>query len=314
MKSISNFQAKKAYTKYVMEFVPPLYIDEYWDYYIQLYDLKDDWNRFLEYFIKEKFTYVSFYEEYIRILTETINIISSLWGENQIQKYNELIQSITPQMPLIDVKTIPDGRYLNVDIHNAVDTALKYIGLWNDTYTGTYDIFKMLSNYHIFDNMKRLKFNVNDNMVEKQDYIYSLYSNVLLEKIYQSDHHKIRYLNENYELFGKSYGDSYFYKLTDDEIPQNILGDFNCGDISIHIDIFDSKSIDVFGNKLKLNIIRNQQGKISTLGLYNAKRKANISLYPFAMKLATGEELNEKDLAIGYEDQIFFHFDKSELQ
>jgi hypothetical protein len=26
-----------------------------------------------------------------------------------------------------------------------------------------------------------------------------------------------------------------------------------------------------------------------------------------------GEELNEKDLAVGYEDQIFFHFDKSDI-
>ena len=55
--------------------------------------------------------------------------------------------------------------------------------------------------------------------------------------------------------------------------------------------------------------------KLQALYLYdvNGRRVTHPFLIHLAIKLFTGGELNEKDLAFGYEDQIFFHWDKSEI-
>ena len=58
MNTITNKDAKMIYAKYwhknmSMEMFPTIYIDKYWDYTINLFELNDDWNWFLERFNKE---------------------------------------------------------------------------------------------------------------------------------------------------------------------------------------------------------------------------------------------------------------------
>ena len=58
MNTITNKDAKMIYAKYwyknmKMEMFPTIYIDKYWDYTINLFELNDDWNWFLERFNEE---------------------------------------------------------------------------------------------------------------------------------------------------------------------------------------------------------------------------------------------------------------------
>lgn len=318
--SITNLDAKRSFSKLVMVYlIPPIFIDEYWDYYIKEYNLENVWNKFLNQYTYYNFTSKSFEEEYASIILKSIDIIDSIWSDDNIKRQKELIDSIEQKIPLISItsnstiRDIPDGKYLDVDIHSAGDKSLEYIGIFGNKYKSMYDIFKTLTDKQIFYDMKRLRLRIYNNMPEKQKYIYDVHSKVLLEKLYQSNNPIINHLNNNYELFGKTGGDSYFYKLDNEQGLENILGDHMCDDLSFHIDILISKSLNIFGNKYKLVLIKDKNNRFTHYSLYNTYAGTNLSLYPFAMKLALGEELNEKDLAIGYEDQIFFHFDKSEI-
>lgn len=319
--SISNFDVKKSFSKYVMIYlIPPIFIDEYWDYYIKEYDLEDAWNKFLEQYRFYKFTPESFETEYISVLSRSIDTIRSMWSEEHTKRQQELVESMEQKIPMISIIGyspniyLPDGKYLDVDIHGAGDKSLTYIGILGDKYKSIYDIFKTMSDKSIFHDMKRLRLNVHNNMQEKQEYIYAVHSKVLLEKLYQSNDPIINHLNENYKLFGKTGGDSFFYKLDNEQGLENILGDHTYDDLFYHIDIVTVKSMNIFGNQCKFILTKDKDNRLTNYALYNSCMRTNLSLYPFAMKLATGEELTEKDLAVGYEDQIFFHYDKSEIQ
>lgn len=312
--NISNFEAKKSFSKLVMIcLIPPIYIDEYWDYYIKEYCLEDMWDKFLQEYTDSKFTYESFKNEYTDIILKTIDFIRNRWSDDVYKKYNDLVNSTPQLIPEYDPKKFPDGEYLDVDIHGAVDMALRNIDIFDDEYTSTYDVFKTISGNPIFHNMKRLRLNVYNNMQDKQDYIYNIHSKVSLERLYQSGDPIIEHLNKKYQLFGKTRGDSYFYKLDDKSGLDDILGNHTYGDFFYHIDVVTAKNMKIFGKPYTFIITKDKENKINNLALYNPFIRANLSLYPFAYKLALGEELNEKDLAVGYEDEIFFHYDKSEI-
>ena len=142
--------------------------------------------------------------------------------------------------------------------------------------------------------------------------VFNFMNSIILEKLYQSNNPIIQYLNDNFELVGKSNGDSFYYKLNENKDITNIIGDFEYEDIPYHIDILTFKNIKMFGNDYNLHISNNND-KITNVYLSSMTFKMPLSLYPFALKIATGEELNDKDLAFGYDDQIFFHWDKSEI-
>ena len=138
---ITNIDAKKAFLQFVeIRTIPQIYIDEYWDYYIDEYNLQETWNTFLQTFIEEKFTYELFAKEYFRLIDEALKYIASKWNKETEQKYNELITSIEQKIPVIDLGNLPDGRYIDVDLHLAADMSFKYLDIFNDdTYTDSYD-------------------------------------------------------------------------------------------------------------------------------------------------------------------------------
>ena len=151
-----------------------------------------------------------------------------------------------------------------------------------------------------------------NHMLDRQE-LYYLENDVLLEKVYSSDVPIIKYINDSFEFCGKSEGDCCLYKIPENTDITNIYGDYTYDDISFHIEKLTIKSISIFGNPHKVWMITNKDNKLLDIYFYNQFGKSSLALYPFAYKLALGKELNEKDLAMGYEDQIFFHFDKSEI-
>ena len=116
-------------------------------------------------------------------------------------------------------------------------------------------------------------------------------------------------------LIGKTQGDSYFYKINDNYDVTDILGEYEHNNIKYHIDYCTVKDIIMLNERYKCRFELDKNYKLRALYLYdtNGHRTENPFLTHLAIKLFTGGELNEKDLAVGYEDQIFFHWDKSEI-
>ena len=143
--------------------------------------------------------------------------------------------------------------------------------------------------------------------------IFKIYCEILLENIYKSDQ-KLKDIKE-LTLIGKTQGDSYFYKINDNYDVTEILGEYEYNNIKYHIDYWTFKDIIMFNEKYKCCFEVDKNYKLQSLYLYDANghRIKHPFLLHLAIKLFTGGELNEKDLAIGYEDQIFFHWDKSEI-
>lgn len=317
---ITNIDAKKAFLNFIDRDnnIPQIYLDEYWDYYISEFAFTEQWKTFLTQFINEGFTYESFEEEYYKLMHEVHNTFISLVNDKVEQKFHELLSHTNCQLPEIDIHYLPDGKYICVDLHNAFDIAFKQIGIYGNEYKDTYDIFNKKSNYDIFKNHRqfRLKlyrmFFANTPFNISANDVFNFVNSIILEKLYQSNNPIIQYLNDNFELVGKSNGDSFYYKLNENKYITNIIGDFEYEDIPYHIDILTFKNIKMFGNDYNLHI-SNDNDKITNVYLSSMTFKMPLSLYPFALKIATGEELNDKDLAFGYEDQIFFHWDKSEI-
>lgn len=314
--NMSDWDAKKAFTTkhlYKNINIPQIYIDDYWDYYIEECNHTQTWNNFLKQFKEENLTYTSYMDEYYRLLNETPKLLTTESDKNKIidiidKILNSKENSVIPHK---DVYTLPEGNYISVDIHSAFDEALKYIGIFNPSYVCTNDIIKDISKYPIFNDNKHLKcdiYNYSHNLSITGG-LFKICSEILLEDIYKSNQ-KLKDIKE-LTLIGKTKGDSYYYKINDNYDVTDIIGEYEYNNIKYHINPFTVKDIMLFGEKHKFVLVMDKNYKFCYLDVYD--NLGPVTHTPLVIKLAIGGELNEKDLAIGYEDQIFFHWDKSEI-
>ena len=158
--NMSDWDAKKAFTtKYLYQnnYIPQIYIDDYWNYYIEEYNLTQVWDNFLKQFKDDNLTYTSYMDEYNRLLDEVPKLFTIESDKNKIvdiidkrlsTKENSVISYIE------GLYTLPEGNYITVDIHSAFDEALKYIGVFNPSYISTNDIINNTSKYSIFNGNK----------------------------------------------------------------------------------------------------------------------------------------------------------------
>lgn len=319
--NMSDWDAKKAFTEkhlYKNNYMPQIYIDDYWNYYIEEHNLTQMWNNFLKQFRDDNLTYTSYMDEYNRLLDEVPKLLTTESDKNKIvdiidkvlnSKENSVMSCIE------DLSALPEGNYISVDIHSAFDEALKYIGIFNPIYISTNDIIKDISKYSILNDNKRLRCDIYRCTFDEDiaQGLFKICSEILLEGIYKSDK-KLKDIKE-LTLIGKCKGDSYYYKINDNYNVTDIIGEYEHNNIKYHIDYCTVKDIIIFNEKYKCYFEMGKNNKLQSLYLYdtNGHRTANPFLTHLAFKLFNGGELNEKDLAVGYEDQIFFHWDKSEI-
>ena len=319
--NMSDWDAKKAFTEkhlYKNDYMPQIYIDDYWNYYIEEHDLTQMWNNFLKQFRDENLIYTSYIDEYNILLDKVPKLLTTESDENKIIDIidNRLNFKENSVMPCIEyLSALPEGNYISVDIHSAFDEALKYIGIFSPIYINTNDIIKDISKHSIFNDNKHLRCGIYRNSFDLSIMtgLFKICSEILLEDIYKSDQ-KLKDIKE-LTLIGKCKGDSYYYKINDNYDVTDILGEYEHNNIKYHIDYCIVKDIIMLNEKYKCCFEMDKNNKLQSLYLYdtNGHRTANPFLTHLAIKLFTGEELNEKDLAVGYEDQIFFHWDKSEI-
>ena len=318
--NMSDWDAKKAFIEkhlYKNNDIPQIYIDNYWDYYIEEHNLTQAWNIFLKKFRDDNLTYTSYVDEYNRLLNEVPKLLTRELDKNKIvdiidKTLNSKENSVIPN---ISLHTFTECNYISVDLHFASDEALKYIEIFNPSYLCTNDIIKDVSKYSVFDGNKDLRCTIYDHSFDHPVYngLYKICSEVLINNIYKSN----QKLNDIKELclIGKTQGGSCFYKINDNYDVTDILGEHEHNNIKYHIDYWTFKDIIMFNEKYKCCFEVDKNNKLQSLYLYdtNGNRIRHPFLIHLALKLFTGEELNEKDLAVGYEDQIFFHWDKSEI-
>ena len=319
--NMSDWDAKKAFTEkhlYKNNYMPQIYMDDYWNYYIEKLDLTQIWDNFLKQFKDENLIYTSYIDEYNRLLDKVPQLLTTESDENKIIDIidNRLNFKENSVMPCIEyLSALPEGNYISVDIHSAFDEALKYIGIFNPSYISTNDIIKDISKYPIFNDNKFLRCAIYRNSfnLSIMTGLFKICSEILLEDIYKSNQ-KLKDIKE-LTLIGKTKGDSYFYKINDNYDVTDILGEYEYNNIKYHIDYCTVKDIIMLNERYKCRFELDKNYKLRALYLYdtNGHRTENPFLTHLAIKLFTGGELNEKDLAVGYEDQIFFHWDKSEI-
>ena len=311
MNKVTNFDAKKAFVNFMTPFgISSIYINEYWDYYIKEYNLENQWNDFLEKFIDEKFTYETFKNEWYKIFYSVLNYICSFYNDNKIsEKCEYLFQLETQEIKTINYYDISDGTYIDVNINNCFDLAMIFCNK-DDEYISIYDNINNITSFNIFKNQRALKISIINNLpwniINK---MYTINNKILIEDLYQTKNTPLELLNNTCELIGKTEKDSLIYKISNTEQLGFILNNYE----TYHINTLTVKTIKMFGNDCKCLITRDKDNRIYNFDLYYLDKQLNTSIYPFALKLALGEELNDKDLTFGYEDEIFFKFDKSEI-
>ena len=96
--------------------LPCIYLDEYWDYYINEYNLSTLWESFREQYKKDKFTHISFKNEFYKLYTKVSKVILPFSQQDIELKLNQSLLSINPQMPSVKIPDIQNGNYLYIDI------------------------------------------------------------------------------------------------------------------------------------------------------------------------------------------------------
>lgn len=314
--NITNFDAKKSFIDFAMPYfiIPQIYIDEYWDYYIEEYGFKTKWNTFLEEFKEGGYTYKSFSDEFKRIVSIGDKMVYGPVLTETREKFIQVLSKFKKfkyKLPHINIYELSEGEYIYIDLHSACDEVLKYVGVLNDKFNGITDIINFITEKDIFKHQKQLKLRILDN-IQYTRYIYLTFA-ILMDQIYKSEDKKLRNITKKLTLIGRTDGDAYMYKLNDDSDISELYGDYECKNLKYHIKKLEVKEVKAFENTYKIITIKDKNNETDNLYVYSNNSILCPGLYPFVLKLAKGEELNEKDLAVGYENEIFFHFDKSEI-
>ena len=314
---MTNWDAKKAFSEFCnYEFIPCIYIDEYWDYHIELINLTKTWTKFLKEFTESGFTYESFYQEYNRICEEGSKLLLNCTTAEVGSRAYEFMQTINDDTPLVKAKDLKTGMYIYVDLHNAIDESLKYIGAYNPNFNNTYDIIKSLTPYKIFHNMKRLRVSIYYYTFAKDrtsyNKLFRIMNGILLTNLHNSSNPDILEIRKHSKLLSKTPGDTLIYEYNPD-ISKDIIGEkYTCDGFGYHILFIDIRRVSVIGKTTNCIKYINEFG--DRYAVYGSHDFAREEFWVPAIKSAFFGDLTEKDLAVGFEDQIFFHFDPSKIK
>ena len=315
---ITDFDIKKSFVQvnYPLE-TPSILLDEYWEYYMDLFGQTEKYEKFRQDWLKEGFkTYKDFMDEYNNIINSIRFDDIFKHPKDDILKIIESAVDRKPWMPVIDNDDYINlqGRYLQVDLHHAFDTVFCVLGLYKDKYKSMNDVINAYTNHKIFVDLKLCRLNTYIRLgIANLESLFEMCGN-LLKKVFESNHPIIKELNEKYPERLLSHGDMYLYKIGENDDVSHIIGDYEVDGIEFsircmeykHISVFDSTYLTTIDPDKKLidyNIAKNKFG-------YGA-----ISLIcPILLKLARNEQPTEKDLVIGYEDTIFFHLNENDYK
>lgn len=289
----TDFDAKKAFSNYHYKNLsdkefPVIYIDEYWEYYIDMFGLRDAWDDFLPTFKKE------FPGGYLQFEQEVDYVIQNVYRDYFTPDANEKLQEEYMKrhpykIPIGDTHNI-SGKFIKVDLHCASGTIAKYIGITQGDYN---EIIGKYTQSSIIKNSKIVRYKVYKEL--KNDYQLTAMYEELLMKVYNNT-------DLNKYSIAVHHMDALFLNCPDDEIPE---GDYVCEDIPYSVSCVEIKHIK-FGDRN----ISYFDHMLPIVYKYDIDKWMPFEYYPMIWKKIHNQPLNEKDLVVGYENQIFFKLDE----
>ena len=310
---MTDWDVKRAFQNYTYPFFFPLiYIDDYWDHYLNLFGLEETYEIFKDSFKKEFNSFAEFKTAYI----DTIYAASKkMFNTKQSEVLNVLKESVNTLTPLKakynHVFNMPDGKYLQIDLHKACDQVIKNLGVFNTDYESTTDVIKSVTKSKLLPTLKPIRIfcyqvgffdRINESFLNCAD---------ILNKVYNSNDSLIQKLNKKYELTVAA-GDMYMYNIGNDDLT-DLVGDYEIDGISLSMSLYEIKTINILGQENKVKICTSSNEINYVIG-YTEIGHIIPEVYPLAVSLYKGLEPTEKDLAIGYEDKIFFHLNKNDYE
>lgn len=305
MNNITDFDIKKAFTFIHYGQLPPILIDEYWNHYMKIFNIE---NEYLEFSEKYKMDGFKNYNDFENKFNDTVQKCSKLFLKKSL---NDTINCLMKHCDGLDETWMPHftnppsgNNIVKVDIHCAGETLLKRLNLFNDDYESGYDIIDKISQFETFKNYKTIRIcMIRLAGLHQNKYLFALISNILLKEIYESDDNVIKMLNSKYPV-GKTICDSLVYITGNDNLDK-ISGEYTYKDMNYHIDIFDVNNMEILGSEyLNLWTSPNQ------LNTYRIPQM----FIPITNCILNGRIPTKYDLAIGYEDQIFFYLDENDYK
>lgn len=309
IKKMTDYMAKMSYTSvtYPIGF-PTILADEYWDYYIDLLGQTEKWNNFKRLWKEEGFTD---YYQFMNRFYDTVKEVSDNMIIQPIDDVNKIIENYIQNMVYWKDRfgILEPKKYIKVDIHSASDAAYKEVKIFNDKYESTQDIINQVSKYEIFKDMKFLRIkSLWYNKMPEYVYMKLISRNVLLRRIYESNCPAILELNKVCDDILVSGNDMYLYNVDDVEKYKHLCGDYTIDNINFNISIMQACGIEILGHVY--NFATNLSKNCTDYNL----RHFPVYFIPLMLKVSRGERPTEKDLAIGYEDQVFFHLNENDYK
>lgn len=310
---MTNYMSKVSYAavNYPLGF-PMILADKYWDYYMSLVGQTDKWNRFMNLWNEEGFeTYDQFITEFNEVAKKSAMLMFNGSVDESVKKLHEYAENSKEwEFPTKIQNNLKPGKYIKVDIHSSVDYVLKEIGIFNDKYDSLMEIINGQSKYEIFKDIKLMKFRtLKFNGINNHPDIKKISRSIILKKIYESGLPEIDIFNKSCRNVFVSGNDMYLYELDNPDEFEYLCGDYITDNgISFNISMFKNMCVQIMDSQYNFSI--NLSKKYVDYDLRNYPKY----FIPLMIRLIKGEHPTEMDLAIGYEDQIFFHLNENDYK
>lgn len=307
---MTDWDVKKAFQifEYPVHY-PTIYIDEYWDYYMQIFGIKDSYINFKTLFKEEFKDYDDFRNSCYNIAKNAekklfnTDISSAL---KNLSKYSSNLPDLTTPR----IYDFPDGNYLIIDLHSGFDAALKTAGVFNTDYDSTKEILHSLTDKTLLWTTKQIRINTYFGFLSHSFTCFKICAEIL-NKICNSNHPVIQKLNQKYNKPNKCNGDCIIYNIGNDDLS-DLNGDYEIDGFSINMSTCKIKTVQILNQKFKIKL--QSSNKIDYNIGYSPTGNLLPQLYPLALSLFYGKEPTEKDLAIGCEDKIYFYLNKNDYE
>lgn len=299
MNSVTNKDAKFIYSKYwfknmQLEMFPTIYIDEYWEYTIDLFNLRKDWEWFLEKFNEEFHSAREYMEEVERVKDVLMDEfctpdINEKLASYKISKYHFSFKNIYD---------IPEGDYWIIDLKEAFNQTLKYINVVKPGVTYK-SVVEKTTKSEILRNSKVLRFQLYYRFkVPFKNIMYNICENILYD-LTQTQEFKNKI---NFDDIICICGDSLYIQKDKTDLVE---GDYEINGIGFHVRNKSVKSIIYNGEKIKWL----ETDTVNFFYKNNYPQYLSTDEYLCLMKTIKNQQPNQIDLTVGFEEQIFYVMD-----
>lgn len=308
---MTDYDARLSYAAVHYPFgFPTILADGYWEHYMDLTGQTDRWNRFLDLYKSEGFgSNVKFMEMFNCTAEKAAGLMFNGNADEcmaEIHRYAAEVKSWdVPDF----IRGIRPGRYLKIDIHSGIDAVLRETKTISPGYRSIMEIVDKISEYKMFKDMKSMKFRIlRFNGISMNPDVIKILRNVMLKRVYESGIPEIETLNRSCRNIYASTNDMYIYDLDDISKYEHLCGDYSAGDVDFNISVFRCASAEILGNAYHFAID-------PTVKLVDCNLRAYPRQFvPLMIRIARDETPDKMDLAVGYEDQIFFHLNENDYK